>query len=154
MFSISTPKLNPFDAYNQIQTQYLNIKNLNSFNTYTIIPTNDLITISNIVIDSVDKLSEISVFIIKKLNEQLSNNNLLLLQEIFKYHNNLLNKIYDFNKISYDISEEMKNIFSLKLTPDVINFIHYDIINRYKLIIVQILNYIKELNIYVNLIKF
>jgi hypothetical protein len=152
MFSIST-KINPFETYNNISTQFQTIKSLNSFNTYTVIPTNDLISISNIIMEAVDKLSEISIFYIKKLNESISNNLLIQFQEMFKYHNCLLDKIFEFNKISADILDGMQNTFSLKLPPEIVNYINYDIINRYKLIIIQIINYIKKLNAYVSLVK-
>jgi hypothetical protein len=153
MFNVPMQKTSPFDTYNTVQTQYQNIKNLNCFNTFTAIPTNDLMTISNINIDSVDKLSEISVFYIKKLSEPLNNNLIIQLEEMIKYHNMLLEKIYEFNKISQNILKGVQDIFTLKLSQDVANYIYFDNINRYKLIIVQIINLIKQLNVFVGLIK-
>ena len=43
MFACSSVKVNPFDYYNHVETQFISIKNLNSFQNYTIISSNDLI---------------------------------------------------------------------------------------------------------------
>ena len=64
MFSSSSSvvKASPFDVYNTVQANFTSIKNLGCFTNYTAIPPNDLITISNITMDCIDKLSEMSIF--------------------------------------------------------------------------------------------
>ena len=50
-------------------------------------------------------------------------------------HAELLDKLAKFNLISLDISDNFKNICSSNLNQETINYMHYDVINRYKIII-------------------
>ena len=71
MFSASVKPIipNPCDVYITVQNQFQTIRNLNCFNSYTMIPSTDLITIANVTLDCVDKLSEMSTIYIKKIND-------------------------------------------------------------------------------------
>ena len=143
-----------FETYNTVQEQFQIIRNLNSFNTYTCPSTDDLMLISNITIDCVDKLSEISSFYIKKAYDAtISMSTIDKVHKMNDIHNELLNNIYKFNLISSDVTERFIDIFTKNLSQDVINFIYYDIINRYKMIIFQIFDSINKLNIYVGFVK-
>lgn len=142
-------KIIPFDVYNFIHSQIICIKNISSFSNYSIISPSDLISISNIIFDCVEKLSDTSALYIKKLNDSnISSKNINNLHEMYCLHNELLERLYKFNTISSDISEKSKEIFDINSNKDVINYIYYDIINRSKLIIFQIIESIKKLSIY------
>ena len=153
--SVSTViKENPFEIYNHVQTQFLTIKNLNSFQTYTIISSNDLIIISNILTDCVDQLGDVSALYISKINN--SNISVLTvdqLQKMHQLHNELIETIKKFNLISLDITNNIKEIHRTNYTQDIINYTHWDIINRYKFIILEIIDSVKKLNVYVELVK-
>ncbi len=150
----TTVKTNPFEVYNHIQTQFTSIKNLNAFNTYTIIPANDLITISNIVMDCVERLGDISALYIKKTNDSnISVVTIDQLQKMHQTHNELITTIKKFNLISSDITDSMKDIFQNNFSQDAVSYMYWDIINRYKLLIFEIIDSIKKLNVYVELVK-
>lgn len=154
MFNSSNIKPNQFEVYNVVQTNFINIKNLNCFNVFTIIPPSELLNISNVTLDSVDKLSDISAILVKKINDSslsVVTNEILTKMQIV--HNELLDRLAKFNLISLDISDNYKIICQTNLNQEAINYMYYDIINRYKLIIIQILDCIKRLNVYVSLIK-
>ncbi len=147
-------KPNPFEVYNLVSTQFTNIKNLNSFINYTVIPPNELINISNISVDLMEKLGDISVLYITKINNQtLPNGTIEQLQKMSKIHEQLLELIISFNKISSDITNGFKETYTKSFNQDIINYVFYDIINRYKVIICQIIDTIKKLNAYVELVK-
>ena len=145
---------NPHDIYNYIYQQFITIKNSNSFNTYTIISPSDLILISNIIMECIDKLGDLSSIYINKLNNSnISSINMTYLTKMSSIHDNLFDKIYKFNNISSDILIGLKEINDKKLNQDTINYIYYDIINRYKLIIYQIFNLLKSIISYITLTK-
>jgi hypothetical protein len=145
---------NPQDIYNYIYQQFITIKNSNSFNTYTLIPPSDLILISNIIMECVDKMGDLSSLYINKLNNsQISNINISHLNKIITLHDELFKQIYNFNNISCDILNGLKEINDKKFNQDTIYCVYYDIINRYKLIIYQIFNLIKSLITHIILIK-
>jgi hypothetical protein len=151
MFTTSSIKPSIFDNYNTVQTNFTNIKNLSSFTSYGMIQPNDLIGISNITMDCIDKLGDISALLTKKVNDPsvsvVTNEQLQKMQEL---HKELIDKISDFNLISLDMYNNLKNPGQ---TPDIINYMHFDLINRYKFIIMQILETIKRINVYVSLVK-
>lgn len=154
MFSSNSVKVSPFEIYNHVQTQFTSIKTLNSFQTYTIISSNDLITISNIVSDCVHQLGDISALYISKINDSnISVHTVDQLQKMYLLHNELIDNINKFGLISMDISNNVKEINKFNLTQDTIYYIYWDICNRYKLVILQILESIKKLFIYVDLVK-
>jgi hypothetical protein len=151
---IPSINLNYLDIYYYIYQQFITIKNSNSFNTYTLIPPTDLLIISNVIIDCIDKMGDLSSIYINKLNNtNISSANLIYLNKIVNIHDELLEKIYNFNNISSDILNELKEISDKKLNQETINYIYYNIINRYKLMIYQIFNLLKILIAYVILIK-
>lgn len=154
MFNAHIPKPNPFDVYNHIQTQFNTIKNCNAFTNYSIIPPNELIGISNITLDCVEKLSEVSSLYIKKMHDStLSVVTIEQLGKMLDIHNELLEKLYKFNGISCDISNNMKDIGQYNFNQDIQNYMNYDVINRHKLLILQIIDTIKRINVYVELVK-
>ncbi len=153
--SISTIiKTNPFDVYNHIQTQFITIKNLNAFALYRAIPDNELITISNTVMDCVERLGDVSALYIKKINDSsISVLTIDQLQKMQQIHNDLIATIKKFNLISSDITNNTKDIFQYNFNPEAMNYINWDIINRYKLLIYEIIDSIKKINVYVELVK-
>ena len=99
------------DIYNYIYQQFITIKNSNSFNTYTIISPSDLILISNIIMECIDKLGDLSTIYINKLNNSnISSINMTYLTKMLSIHDNLFEKIYTFNNISSDILNGLKEI--------------------------------------------
>jgi hypothetical protein len=149
-------KTNPFDVYNHIQTQFISIKNLNAFTSYTVIPANDLTTISNVVMDCVERLGDVSALYIKKINDSnISVITIDQLQKMHQTHNELIATIKKFNLISSDITNNTKYIIQNNFNQDsiIINYIYWDIINRYKLLIFEIIDSIKKINVYVELVK-
>ena len=156
MFSASVKPIiaNPCDVYITVQNQFQTIRNLNCFNSYTMIPSTDLITIANVTLDCVDKLSEMSTIYIKKINDSsISVSTNEKIQKMADVHAELLNFIYKFNNISSDISGSFKEITLNNMNQDTVGYIYYDIINRYKLIIYQIFQTIKKINVYVVIVK-
>ncbi len=156
MFATATTvaKPTPFDVYNHIQSQFISIKNLNAFTTYTAIPANDLITISNITMDCVERLGDVSALYIKKTHDSnISVVTVDQLQKMHQTHNELISTIKKFNLISSDITNSMKDIYQNNFSQDAINYMYWDIINRYKLLIFEIIDTIKKLNVYVELVK-
>lgn len=150
----SVVKVNPFDVYNTVLTNFTSIKNLACFSNYTAIPPNDLITISNITMDCVDKLSEMSILFIKKIHDSnVSVSTIEKLHEMKKIHDELIGYINKFNLISSNISDRFTEICANNLNQEAINYIYYDIINRHKLIVFQIFDSIKRINIYIGLVK-
>ena len=152
--SMSIIKPNPFEQYINIMNQFQSIKNLPSFINYTVLQPNDMIQISNITIESVDILSDLSTHYIKKINDMsISVSTNEKLQKMFDIHNELLNLIYKFNSLSSIISERYIEINANNLNQETINYIFFDIINRYKMIIYQIFDCIKKLNVYATIVK-
>jgi hypothetical protein len=154
MFTSHISKPSPFDVYNVIQTQFNTIKMFDYFVNYLIIPPIELINISNMTLNCVDKLGDISALYIRKIHDStLSVITTKELSKMFEIHNELLDKLYKFNGISVDICNNMKNIEQYGFNQYIQNYMHYDIINRYKLLILQIIDIIKRINVYVELIK-
>lgn len=153
MFS-NASKVNHFDVYNYVQEQFTSIKNLGSFVNYTSILPADLITISNITFECVDKLGDLSAIYVKKINDScISVSTSEKLQRMYDVHNELLGYIYKFNLISSNISDRFTEISANNLNQEAIGFINYDIINRHTLTIHMILDSIKKLNVYVAIMK-
>ena len=154
MFASSSVKVNPFDYYNHVETQFISIKNLNSFQNYTMISSNDLITMSNIISECVENLGDISVFYINKTNNStISVHTVDQLQKMYQLHNELIDSINKFSMISLDITNNLKEINKNNFNQEMINYIYWDIVSRHKLIILKILELIKKLYVYVDLVK-
>ena len=110
--------------------QFQIINNLPSFINYTVLQPNDMIQISNITIESVDNLSDLSSLYIKKMNDMsISVSTNEKLQKMFDIHNELLNLIYKFNSLSSIITERYIEINANNLNQETINYIFFDIIN-------------------------
>jgi hypothetical protein len=147
-------KEDPFNIYNYVQSHFISIKNLNSFQAYTIISSNDLIIISNIISDCIDQLGNISVLYISKTNDsKISVHTVDQLHKMYQLHNDLIDNISKFSLISLDITNNIKEIHKNNLNQEIVNYIYYDITSRYKLIILKILEIIKKLNVYIKLVK-
>jgi hypothetical protein len=154
MFACSSVKVNPFDYYNHVETQFISIKNLNSFQNYTIILSNDLIVMSNIITECVDNLGNMSAFYISKINNsKLSVHTVDQLQKMLQLHDDLIDSINKFSSISLDISSNVKEIHKNNFSQDIVNYIYWDIISRHKLIVIKILEIIRKLLVYVDLVK-
>jgi hypothetical protein len=154
MFASSSVKINPFDYYNHVETQFISIKNLNSFQNYTMISSNDLITMSNIISECVENLGDISVFYINKTNNStISVHTVDQLQKMYQLHNELIDSINKFSSISLDITNNIKEIHKNSFTQEIVNYIYWDIISRHKLIVVKILEILKKLMVYIDLVK-
>jgi hypothetical protein len=145
---------NPLDTYSYIENQFINIKNLHSLINYTLIPSNDLVNITNVITDCLDKLSTISAIYIKKLNDNTLNKQIIkIINKMISIHDNLVHKINDFGMLSKDLVSGLKEIVEKKFCQDIINYIYYDIINRYKLIIMSIFEQLKKLSVYTSIVK-
>lgn len=154
MFKTYTFKTNPLEVYNYINTQILTIKNSQQFTNFVSISPTDLITINTIILDCVERLSDTSILYIRKIHD--SNLSIVTIEQICKMlemHNDLLNKLSNFNNISTDITNNVKNIAQFNFNEDIQNYMNYELINKYKLIILQIIELIKRINIYVDLVK-
>lgn len=154
MFASSSVKVNPFDYYNHVETQFISIKNLNSFQNYTMISSNDLITISNIVTNCVENLGDISALYISKINNsKISVHTVDQLQKMLLLHDDLIDNINKFSSISLDITNNIKEIHKNSFTQEIVNYIYWDIISRNKLIVIKVLETLKKLSVYVDLVK-
>jgi hypothetical protein len=154
MFTSNSVKVNPFDYYNYVETQFISIKNLNSFQTYTIISSNDLITMSNVVSTCVENLGDMSAFYISKINNsKISVHTVDQLQKMLQLHDDLIDNINKFGSISLDIASNVKEIHKNNFNQEIVNYIYWDIINRHKLNIIKILEILKKLMVYIDLVK-
>lgn len=155
MFHINhIQKPHSLDIYGYIFTKFNEIKSIDSFINYSQIQGKDLITICNISFDCLDKLLEVTDFIEKKLND--SNLNEIIIGQLNKTNNlnNLLHEqIYLFNNIAHDITVLVKDNTEQMLNQEVLNYINFDLITKYKQIIYKIFSVIKKINIYVELLK-
>jgi len=142
------------DTYNFVLTQFTSIKSIGSFTNFSQISGQDLMGICNITFDCLDKLSEVSVFIEKKLADtNLNELTLTQLAKISDLNTQLHEQIYLFNNITHDMAMLSKDTAGGQLNQDVINYINFDIITKYKLIIVRIFTLIKKINVYVEILK-
>jgi len=154
MFACSSVKVNPFDYYNHVETQFISIKNLSSFQNYTIISSNDLIIMSNIINNCVENLGDISALYVSKINNsKISVHTVDQLQKMLLLHDDLIDNITKFSSISLDITNNLKEIHKNNFNQEIINYIYWDIISRHKLIVVKVLETIKKLLVYVDLVK-
>lgn len=145
---------NEFDIYNHIQTQFTNIKGLQSFTNLTGIIFTDFTIIHNVSHECVDKLGDMSLVYIKKINDEMtSNTNIEKLKTMYDIHNHMIDKIVKFNNLTNELSDNLKYTASTTLTADSSKFTFEEIFNRYKLIITTILSDIKKINLYVTMLK-
>ncbi len=155
MFQINqVNKPHLFDTYNVVLTQFASIKSLGSFTNFSQIHGQELMSICNISFDCIDKLSEVSGFIERKLNDQsLNQATLSQLTKLEDLHEKLNKEIYQFVNITDDMKLFAQNTAQGNLNQEVINYIIFDLINKYKQIILKIFTLIKRINVYVELLK-
>ncbi len=152
--SMSISKPNPFDVYPHIATQYTNIKGLSSFTNYTQLSPTDLITITNINLDIMERMSDVSAFFIKKLTDpSISTSVNDKLVRMFELHNDLLKLIIQFNSISTETANAIQDISTHQYSQDVVGYTYYDVVNRHKMMIMMMMDCIKKLNIYNSILK-
>jgi len=65
----------------------------------------------------------------------------------------LIDSINKFSSISLDITNNIKEIHKNSFTQEIVNYIYWDIISRHKLIVVKILEILKKLMVYIDLVK-
>lgn len=149
----SMQNLKPFDTYNIVQTHFNNMRTLQIFTTLTFI-SNDLVTINNIILECTDKLSEQSVFYIKKLTDDtLPLSSIEHYKNMYSLHLELLDKIKEFNYISTDVANVLKTAASITMNQDAINFLFYEAINKYRLLNCNIIDCLKRINVYTTIKK-
>jgi hypothetical protein len=153
MFSTAVVKSSPLDVYNTILAQIQSIKNSNCFINYSTIPPPELLGISNTVADCIERLGELSSLYVRKHNDSvISVSTIEKMKCMYELHNELLTHLHNFGKISSYVVDGMKDI-SMNNSVDFTSYIHYDIINRHKLIILQIFDTIKKINVYCAIMK-
>ena len=149
----SMQNLKPFDTYNIVQTHFSNMRTLQIFALFTP-ESNDIVTINNIILDCVDKLSDQSVFYIKKLTDDtLSSPSIEHYKNMYSLHLELLDKIKEFNYISTDVANVLKTTASVTMNQDAINFLFYEAINKYRLLNCNIIDCLKRINVYTTIKK-
>ena len=155
MFQINhVQKSHSLDTYGFVITQFNSIKSTGSFVNFSQISGQDLISICNISFDCLDKLSEVSAFIERKQNDpNLNSITLTQLIKLEKLHEELHNQIYSFNEIVHDITTQVKEMATNNLNAEIINYINFNLVNKYKQIIYKIFNVIKKINFYVEILK-
>jgi len=155
MFQINhVQKSHSLDTYGFVITQFNSIKSTGSFVNFSQISGQDLISICNISFDCLDKLSEVSAFIERKQNDpNLNSITLTQLIKLEKLHEELHNQIYSFNEIVHDITTQVKEMATNNLNAEIINYINFNLVNKYKQIIYKIFNVIKKINVYVEILK-
>ncbi len=155
MFQINqVNKPHTFDTYNVVLSQFTSIRSLGSFTNFSQIHGQELMSLCNITFDCLDKLSEVSGFIERKLNDQsLNQATLIQLTKLEDLHEKLNKEIYQFVNITDDMKIFAQNTVQGNLNQDVINYIIFDLINKYKQIILKIFTLIKRINVYVELLK-
>ena len=155
MFAVSQiHKSHCFDIYTFVFSQYSKIKTTKSFTSFSQISSEELILISNTTMECLEKLSEVSAFIERKINDTALNSIIISqLNKLDNFHNNLLDEIYSFNQISNDVTILIKEISTLNYTPDTINYLYFNIINKYKQLLLKIFNSIIKINVYLELLK-
>jgi hypothetical protein len=138
---------NHFADYQSVLNNFNQIKNATFFINYTNLSNNDLIVISNIIFDSIDKLDLMSLHFIKKNREKLSESLVKKFEKMEREHLLLIEKIGEFNNIV-----EAFTIFN-KTANTQNNFTCVHIISKYKFVLYQIIGTIKRLIAYADILK-
>jgi hypothetical protein len=151
--SISKPNL--FDTYQYIlHQQFQSVLNLPSFTSFCPLSPDELISIGQCIIECFTKLGDLSEFYIKKINDINTAVNVSeRLQKMLSIHNELLEWIRKFSCISSDVALNMKEIATKNLSAEISNYIHFDTINKYRTIILQIADCIRRINVYGIILK-
>jgi len=114
----------------------------------------DLITITNMNLDIMERMSDVSAFFIKKLTDpSISTSVNDRLVRMFELHNELLKLIVQFNSISQETANSIQDITTRQYSQDVVGYIYYDVANRHKMMVMMIMDCIKKLNVYNSILK-
>ncbi len=152
--SFGQPKPSPFDIYGQLMTQFQNISTLNAFMQHTALQPQELMTITNMLSESVTQLGPLSEFFIKKTNDvNVSVSLCEKLQKMFNLHNELLSHIYKFSEITSDMAKNVVDVSARNLKEDVTIYIYFDMIHKYRVILLQIFDCIRRIGAYVAILK-
>lgn len=140
-----------FNLYTEVETCFTNIKTLSIFVNSQEMSTTDFNVINVVSLDCLEKLSTLSTIYIKKMNEcNLTNTKL---NTMYDKHLELITKIIKFNNIYNEVSNNLKQLASLELSPEQKQFTFDEIFNRYKLNIYEIMSDIKIINTYKTIIN-
>ena len=152
---MSIVKVNPFEVYGQLlSNQFQNILNMPSFNKFTALSPEELVLIGQTTIECFTKLGDLSELYIKKTNDvNVSVNICEKLSKMYTLHNELLSLIVKFSSISDDVAKNIKENAKENLSHDTMNYIHFNTVNKYKTIILQIIDCIRKLNVYSSILK-
>lgn len=154
MFATVVPVQNDLDVYNFIQTQLNTIKSLKSFTTLTEINLGEFTTISNLSNEILERLNDMTLFYIKKLNDEtISAYNIDKYKIMYTIHDNIIEKLIAFNDISNEYSGNLKHVSSLNLPAEQAKFTFEEIFNRYKLKLGSIITDIKKIHTFASLLK-
>lgn len=152
--SAVVPVQNDLDTYNFIQTQLNTIKSVKSFTTLTEINLGEFTTISNLSNEILERLNDMTLFYIKKLNDEtISAYNIDKYKIMYTIHDSIIEKLIAFNDISNEYSGNLKHVSSLNLPADQAKFTFEEIFNRYKLKLVSIITDIKKIHTFASLLK-
>ncbi len=155
MFQINhVQKPHCFDTYGHVLVQFNTIKLSGPFVNFTQISGPDLISICNTSFDCLDKLSEVSGFIEKKMfDSNLPAQVLTQLEKMENLHSQLIEQIYCFCQIVQDITTLTKELGNNCYSQEVLNYINFNIIHKYKQPIYKITDVIKKINSHVETLK-
>lgn len=152
-----SPKASPFEIYLHILSQIQNISTLDGFKQYTILQPQEFMTISEILVTSFEKLSNLSEFFVKKTNDVSVSTALCeRLQRMEKLHHELINLLRQFSHITKELSDKIFQLTEMRPDIDkteVTGYAYFDIIHRYRIQISYIEDVIKRINAYANLLK-
>jgi hypothetical protein len=147
-------KTHIFDTYGFVLTQFNTIKNSEHFINFCQISGQNIVSISNICFNCLDKLTDVSEFIEKKqIDVNLASGILSYLVQLKVLHEELIEQIYLFNGIVQDITLLAKDLSIQNINQEVLNYMNFNIIHKYKQIICKITNTIKKANVYVEVLK-
>jgi hypothetical protein len=111
-------------------------------------------TISNLSNEILERMSDLTLFYIKKINDEtISAYNIDKYKIMYNIHNDIIEKLIAFNDISNEYSGNLKHVSSLNLPAEQAKFTFEEIFNRYKLKLVSIITDIKKIHTFASLLK-
>lgn len=145
-----------FENYHNVMSQFQTINTFTSFIQCGQIQPNELLSISNIITESIVKMSEISEFFVRKVNDiNVSTSLCDRLQRMSLIHQEALSLIYKFSEISSDIAEaaRISAVHNISNESNTIAYMNFDIINRYRVMNAQLEEILRRLIVYASLLK-
>lgn len=137
-------KLSQYDTYNQIMTSVNSLKALPSIQNNLFIPPAELQTICVTCQDGINKLSDITTLITKKIIDvNISENNKNIFKILEIEHNKLIEMLIKLCLITDEIVENVR-IYN-ELYPDIIVYCNFNIVNKIKIQTLQINDCIKKI---------